>query len=84
MYINNPNLLMNITDNENDINDILQTRNVCNMSLTSFSSAVIFFIRLFSTSAFRVPSLFSYNVSVYKYFSNFFSRHYHKFPKLKV
>jgi len=30
--------------------------NVCNMSFISFSLAVIFIIRLFSTSAFRVPS----------------------------
>jgi len=32
-------------------------RNVCNMSFVSFSLAVIFIIRLFSTSAFRVPKL---------------------------
>jgi len=30
-------------------------RNVCNMSLITFSLAAIFIIRLFSTSAFRVP-----------------------------
>jgi len=61
---------MKITANENDINDIARSlqfnlqctgddnrsyRNVCNMSLISFSLAVIFIIRLFSTSAFRVP-----------------------------
>ena len=32
-------------------------RSVCNMSFVSFSLAVIFIIRLFSTSAFRVPNL---------------------------
>jgi len=32
-------------------------RNICNMSFISFSLAVIFIIRLFSTSDFRVPKL---------------------------
>ena len=32
-------------------------RNVCNMSFVSFSLAVVFITRLFSTSAFRVPNL---------------------------
>jgi len=31
-------------------------RNVCKMSFISFPLAVIFIIRLFSTSAFRVPN----------------------------
>jgi len=50
--------IMKITAKENDIN-ILQTFhwNVCNMSLISFSLAVIFIIRLFSTSAFREPNV---------------------------
>jgi len=30
-------------------------RNVCKMSVVSFALAVIFIIRLFSTSVFRVP-----------------------------
>ena len=30
-------------------------RNVCKMSVVSFALAVVFIIRLFSTSAFRVP-----------------------------
>jgi len=32
-------------------------RNICNMSLISFSLAVIFIIKLFSTFAFRVPKM---------------------------
>ena len=32
-------------------------RNVCKMSVVSFALAVVFIIRLFSTSAFRVPKL---------------------------
>ena len=32
-------------------------RNVCKMSVVSFALAVVFIIRLFSTSAFRVPIL---------------------------
>ena len=32
-------------------------RNVCKMSVVSFVLAVIFIIRLFSTSVFRVPKL---------------------------
>ena len=32
-------------------------RNVCNLSFVSIAMAVIFIIRLFSTSAFRVPKL---------------------------
>jgi len=34
-------------------------RNVCKMSVVSFALAVVFIIRLFSTSAFRVPKLHS-------------------------
>ena len=33
-------------------------RNVCNMSFVAFSLAVIFIIRLFSTSAFSVPNIY--------------------------
>ena len=33
-------------------------RNVCKMSVVSFALAVVFIIRLFSTSAFRVPNFF--------------------------
>jgi len=32
-------------------------RNVCKMSVVSFALAVIFIIRLFSTSVFRVPNI---------------------------
>jgi len=32
-------------------------RNVCKMSVVSFALAVVFIIRLFSTSAFRVPTM---------------------------
>jgi len=38
-------------------------RNVCNMSFVSFSLAVIFIIRLFSTSAFRVPNLWEWTLN---------------------
>ena len=33
-------------------------RNVCKMSVVSFALAVVLIIRLFSTSAFRVPNVF--------------------------
>jgi len=56
-FFNNSTFIMKITANENDINDNRSYRSVCNMSLISFSLAVIFIIRLFSTSAFRVPSV---------------------------
>jgi len=39
-------------------------RNVCKMSVVSFALAVVFIIRLFSTSAFRVPKLDSRNVKI--------------------
>jgi len=49
---------LKIAANEKDTNDMLQTlrtyRNVCNMSFVSVSLAVIFSVRLFSASAFRV------------------------------
>ena len=41
---------MQCTDDDNR-----SYRNVCNLSFVSFSLAVFFIIRLFSTSAFRVP-----------------------------
>jgi len=40
-------------------------RNACNMSFVSFSLAVIFIVKLFSTSAFRVPT-FSCRYENYK------------------
>ena len=61
--------IINITAKANDTTDIFKRfdtmitddnssyRNVCKMSVVSFALAVIFIIRLFSTSVFRVPNI---------------------------
>ena len=47
-----PHILLLCTEDDNS-----SYRNVCKMSVVSFALAVIFIMRLFSTSVFRVPKL---------------------------
>jgi len=56
---------MQCTDDDNR-----SDRNVCNMPFVSFSLAVSFIIRLFRTSAFRVPNLSSVHEIIFQCFLN--------------